>query len=226
MMNRLIAAGALVALSFSAANAADIDDRTSRLDPPNYGNPTDVEEYKTPFIGFGIGLQGSIEHDTLQLNGKDGSFFRGLSSDGFNLGGEIDYLNGYGNGRIGGYCNGGWSNVDTELDIVAIPGDLEVFRKEHQFGCGLKGGLVVTDSTFLYGKFGYEWQKWSAFNELGDANAQAWVFGGGAETLLRQDVSLDVGVDYLRLHDADDELGAVFEDSDSVRGVITLRYRP
>jgi hypothetical protein len=224
-----------MALFVSGADAADLDNRTNRLDPPpRYGNPTDVDEYKTHFIGFGIGVQGAIEHDVLQLNVPDiphgghthpGGNVRGLSADGFNLGGEIDYLNGYGNGRIGAYCNGAWSNVDTTVEGFGIGGEVEIFRKEHQFGCGLKGGLVVENTTLLYAKFGHEWQKWSSEVLDGNADVQAWVTGGGVETMLRDNVSLDLGVDYLWLRDADDGLDEVFEDSDAIRGVVTLRYR-
>lgn len=222
-MKNLIALGAALAALSSVASAADIDDRT-----PRYMLPGEETEYRQYFLGFGFGVQGSIEHDVLQLNDPGGSAnIRGISADGFNAGGELDYLFGLGNGRLGAYCNGGWSNVDSTIDFGS---EFEVFRKEHQFGCGLKGGLVVGNTTMLYAKFGHEWQKWSAFEGNFESDVQAWVLGGGGETMLSDNVSLDVGVDYLSLRDAEDvgsfPVDAVFEDSDAVRGMVTIRYRP
>lgn len=195
----------------------------------------DTADYEAPvyaFTGFGLGIDGGGQFNATQLNGEfEGEesevpfSFDGVSSDGLVGGAHLEYLFAVERFRLGAYGEGGFSNVNTDVEIGSESGDL--LKQDSYYGTGLKVGATVYGGTLLYARAGYDWSQWKAFEEV-DADVGSWLIGGGIDTMIADRWSLGLGVDYLIVDDVDaagKDLSDIFEDSEMIRAKVRLTYR-
>lgn len=220
---------ATIAASFLAlsapANASDL------LDGLNDPAP---EQGKVYFQGLAVGIDAGGQFTSIQLNGKDGDglpggdgdFFDGISSDGLIGGAHLEYLFAVDRFRFGAYGEGGFSNVNTDLDFGA--GSFDLLQQDSHYGAGLKAGVTVSGSTLVFGRVGYDWSQWDFAEGKADVDAGYWLVGGGVETMISENFSLGLGADYLLVDDveaAGKDLTAIFEDSEMIRVKARLTWR-
>lgn len=213
---------ALVAASFfaGAAGATDIfDARNDAL--------ADPVQARTYFSGIAVGIDGGGQFTSVQLNNPSGpEFFDGISSDGLIGGAHMEYLFAAGRFRAGPYAEGGFSNVNTDLDFGG--GSLDLLQQDSYYGAGLKAGVTVYGSTLVFGRVGYDWSQWDFAEGVADADAGYWLIGGSIETMISENVSLGLGADYLIVDDveaAGADLTEIFEDSEMLRIKARLTWR-
>lgn len=180
---------------------------------------------RTYFQGLAVGIDGGGQFTSLQINGEDGDYLDGLSSDGLIGGVHLEYLLATGRFRAGPYVEGGFSNVNTE---VGAPG-FDIFKQDSYYGTGIKAGITTGGSTLLFARVGYDWSQWSSDDPSSeDADFGSWVIGGGIETMISNNVSLGLGADYLIVHDveaAGEDLSKIFDDSEMLRIKARLTWR-
>lgn len=207
-------ASAAVLALFAAAPAIATDLK-------NTSDPTSAHYYDAPFQGVGGGV--SIGGQFTNIDVTAGGFsFDGIGADGLVGGAHLEYLFAVGgNFRVGLYAEGGISNVNTDLM------GMDAINQDWFGGAGAKAGFVISQ-TLIYGKLGYEWSKWSIFDEAAEADVESVLIGGGIETMIAQNVSLGVEGNYIVPVSIDVEgadLTEFLEETESFRGVVRLTYR-
>ena len=214
-----IAAFALI--SALPASAADLDQKRA----PLYGGP-EYARVAYPFTGLAVGVDGGGQFTSIDIT-AGGFSFDGISADGVIGGVNVEYLFAFNRTRLGGYVEGGFSNVNTELTGFGFSGD--VLRQDHYVGFGAKGGFMITPRTLAYGRFGYDWSQWSSdIPGAPNADVGSWLLGVGIETMVAPQMSIGLGADYLAVHDADlggTDVTSFVEDSEMGRIKARLNYR-
>jgi opacity protein-like surface antigen len=213
-MKRILVAAIAAVMSIAQASGADVYD--GRLDA-GADQPTPVY-----FQGLAVGVHGGGQFTAIDIT-DDGFAFDGISADGLVGGAGIEYLFPFGNLRVGPYVEGGFSNVNTEINGA------DLLRQDHYYGGGLKAGFVAFDSSLVYARAGYEWALWKTdADDSIDIDAEAFVIGGGVETMIGSHVSIGLGADYLVPNNvtADDiDVTSFVEDSESLRVLGRLTWR-
>lgn len=216
------AAIAAFALIFAlSASAADLDQKRA----PLYGGP-EYAKVAYPFTGLAVGVDGGGQFTSIATT-YPGYSSDGDSADGLIGGVNVEYLFAFNRARLGGYVEGGFSNVNTEFTGFGFSGD--IVRQDHYVGLGAKAGFMITPRTLAYGRFGYDWSQWSS-DIPGSLNTDigSWLLGAGIETMVTNHISVGLGADYLMLHDADyggTDITPQLEDSEMVRIKARLNYR-
>jgi outer membrane immunogenic protein len=205
-----------IALAFVAALAAP----ALAADPYS---PDAPESYDAPvyaFTGFGVGVDGGGQFGSAQVNGM-GHSFDGIAHDGGRVGAHFEYLFAVDRFRFGADIEGGFSNANTTFD------DFNILEQKSYVGTALKAGVTVYGSTLLYGRVGYEWSQWEAFEAI-DADVGAWAFGGGIDTMVSEDWSLGIDARYMLVNDVDaagEDLSDLFDDSEIIVAKARLTRR-
>lgn len=213
-MTRLLKTSASAAvLAISLAGSALAADLTK-------GDPTgsDYASYKAAFQGLGIGVHGGGQFTNIDVVDQ----FDGIGADGLIGGAHAEYLFGFGTFRAGVYAEGGISNVNTEIF------GQDLLNQDWYAGVGVKAGAVVWNSTFIYGKAGYEISKWSIAEDLAEADVESVVVGGGVETMLMPNVSVGLEANYvvpLSVEVESKDATDLVEESESLRALLRLTYR-
>jgi len=218
MFRKLMLAIAAVALSAATVQASDI------YTPDNAYQDTGTTH---AFAGLSVGIHGGGQFVAIELD-HDGNDFDGISSDGLVGGAHAEYLFSAGRFRVGPYVEGGFSDVSTRINGGPF-NDADVLAQDHYYSGGVKIGLMVSSQTMAYGRAGYEWSQWSSDLFDGNADVEAYLLGGGIETMVAEQVSLGVGVDYLTLSSAEydgTDITAFVDDTESVRALLRLNWRP
>ena len=193
----------------------------------------DQVQYEAPtyaFTGFGVGIDGGGQFNATQINCPDnqkcaGAFFDGISSDGLIGGAHAEYLFAVDRFRLGAYVEGGFSNVNTDVNFGG--GDFDLLQQDSYYGVGLKAGVTIFGNTLLYARAGYDWSQWTVF-ETEDADVGSLLFGGGIEAMVADHWSLGLGVDYMLVNDveaAGADLSDLFDDSEMLRAKMALTRR-
>lgn len=178
-MKKLTLAAALVALTASAAGAADLSSAKG-LDTASMSN-------KNTFAGWYLGVQGGGQFSNLDVADQ----FDGIDADGLVGGAHLGYNFALGSLVTGPYIEGGLSNVNIDIQGV------DALRQDWYVHGGWMLGFKPTDKTLVFGRFGYEVASWSSDIGIPDADVRSWVIGGGIDTMLTQHVSLGVTADYI-----------------------------
>jgi opacity protein-like surface antigen len=189
------------------------------------GDPTSSDHaYKAAFQGLGIGVHGGGQFTNVEIGEGDFSF-DGVGADGLAGGVHGEYLFAFGGSfRVGPYCEGGFSNVNTNVETPK--GDLDLLNQEHYYGCGAKAGAVVGDALF-YARIGVERSKWEFAEEI-DVDVDSYVIGAGIEAMIADNVSLGLSGDYITPFNIEAEghdLTKFFDETESFRGLVRLTYR-
>lgn len=211
-----ISAAALIATGILTGSAMASD-----LLDGKYENEADSQIH-TYFQGIAVGIHGGGQFTSVRLNDEE-DYFDGISSDGLIGGAHLEYLFAVNSFRIGAYAEGGFSNVNTGIGAP----DFDLLQQDSYYGGGLKAGVVVGGNTLLFARFGYDWSQWQAFEAV-DADVQSWVIGGGAETMITDNLSLGVEADYLLVNDveaASTDLSDLFDESEMIRAKVRLTWR-
>jgi opacity protein-like surface antigen len=222
----------LTAASFFAlaasANASDL------LDSLNDPAP---EHTRTYFHGLAVGIDGGGQFTSVAIDDKVWGMpfeFDGISSDGLIGGAHVEYLFAADRFRFGAYGEGGFSNVNTELEWGGISAELQ---QDHYYGAGLKAGITAGGNTLLFARVGYDWSQWTAsrswvgfpaFSAKSETDVGSWLIGGGIETMISENLSLGLGADYLIVDDveaAGEDLTKIFDDSEMLRVKARLTWR-
>lgn len=225
-----------VAVEIAAIESVQAADLKDPFDTPRYEN---YEAPTSAFIGFGIGIDGGGQFNATQLNCPDedcGEFQSadGISSDGLIGGAHAEYLFAAGRLRFGAYGEGGFSNVNTDIEFNG--GNFDLLKQDSYYGAGLKAGVTVYGNTLLYVRGGYDWSQWTFGDAIGedtDADVGSWLIGAGVDTMVSDNWSIGLGVDYLIVDDveaADQDLsemlrGEIFDDSEMLRAKVRLTRR-
>ena len=190
-------------------------------------------EVKTPFAGLAVGAHFGGQFNAMKLNHPNGTdHLDGISADGLLGGVHAEYLFKAGGFRVGPYVEGGFSNVNTSLSLFNGGFNAEL-TQESYYGGGLKAGGMISPSTLLYVKAGYDFSQYNAEASKGkksidvDADVGAWVLGAGAETMLSDHVSLGIEADYLLVDDveaAGSNLTRFLEKSEGIRTKLRTSY--
>lgn len=217
-----IGLAALTAVLISgSAYAADLGG--SYKDSPSN---TDYPTAARTFQGVGVTLFGGGQFTNVNLYDEKYDFeFDGIGADGLVGGLGLDYLVASGRFRFGAYVEGALSNVNTKIEFGPYGGDL--LQQNHYYGGGLKGGAVFGNS-FLYARAGIERASWEFAEEV-DVDVDSFVIGGGAETMIAENIALGIGVDYVTPFNIEadgQDLTDTFEKTESIRAVgrITRRF--
>lgn len=198
---------------------------TLSADLGNKGDPTSAVYQAPAFQGLGIGVHMGGQFTNVEIGHKDFSF-DGIGADGLVGGVHGEYLFGVaGNFRVGPYVEGGFSNVNTNIELGG--GDIDLLEQKHYYGGGVKAGMVFFNSALLYVRAGIERAKWEFAEEI-DVDVDSWVLGGGAEAMIADNVSLGLGLDYVTPFNIEAEghdITDFFDETESFRGVVRLTYR-
>lgn len=174
------------------------------------------------FTGFSIGIDGGGQFTSIAFD--DGPFaFDGVAADGLIGGGHVDALFAYEKLRLGGYCEGGFS--DAAMSISGI----DLIRQEHYYGCGLKAGIMLTDATLAYGRAGYDVSHWSSDLTPISADVGSWLLGGGIESMCGEHISCGLGADYLMADTVDvshgiGDVSKFLNESETLRAKARISY--
>lgn len=204
---------ALTAASFFAlaasASASDLLDGLNEPAPAQTSNP---------FAGFYVGAQVGGEFVNLDIDDQ----FDGIGADGLIGGAHAGYNFCMGSFCTGPYVEGSWSNVDTNLFGTDI-----LYQEWYAHG-GWIAGLNVSNSSFLYGKAAYELQQWSSDAGSLDGDVQAFVLGGGIDTMLTGNTSLGAFIDYVIPHKIEangTDISDLLDQSEALRAGVKLSIR-
>lgn len=194
-------------LLVSTANAADLGKGSGFSDTSN----------RTEFTGLYGGVFGGGEIDAISAVGLDG-----VSADGIVGGGVIGFDAVCGaHLRCGAWIEGGVSNVAVTY------GSTDLLAQDYFGAAGVRVGVVYGNS-LIYTRAGYQLAELSSDLTTDSIDTQSWLFGGGIETALSENLSLGANVDYLLLNDI--SVGGTnlsgYVESDGVRATVRLIYRP
>jgi hypothetical protein len=210
----------LAALLFGTpANAADVFS----------SKDTVGEVASNPFGGLYFGVNGGGQFTSIAISapGYD-ELFDGISNDGFVGGGHIGFnLCPTGNRLCAGaFFEGGWSNGETTF------ADVDVLKFKAYRQLGVLGGSLVGKSTFVDIHAAYEWQDWEASNGYDDIDVDVamWVFGAGIQTMIAENTSFGIKLDYLVLDSAEakgaGDLTKALDQTEALRVQGKLSYYP
>jgi outer membrane immunogenic protein len=234
-MKNMIRAAIIVTMAMigisNVASAADVYTPNSQVQDKGDDNFLELKPVKrNPFAGLAIGVHGGGQFNATKLDDGENSF-DGISSDGFVGGAQLEYLFSADKFRFGPYLEGGFSNVDTNLNLVGLSAEL---NQDHYYGLGVKAGVMVTPLTMVFARAGYEWSKYNltadntGINFIDeDADVGVWKVGGGVQTMVAPDVSLAVNVDYLMVDDIEavgEDLTKFLDESEGLRSTLGLSY--
>ena len=207
----------ICASSASASDLGGLKDGTR--------SDTDYTPHAAAFVGLGVGLEVGGQFTNIAIS--DGPFsFDGIGADGLVGGATLEYLFPMGRFRVGPYAEGGFSNVNTRIELGPIDGDLAT--QDYYFGGGLKIGYMIAPVTMIYGRGGYEWSQWSSDFISDKANVGSGKLGVGIESMATDHLSVGLGLDYSRPLSVDiggDDYQSLLEDTESFRGVLRFTYR-
>jgi hypothetical protein len=194
-----------------AAHAADLRDPIAKIDQLAAGN--------APFTGFYAGIEAGGQWtnlnfaDTFDGIGADGGIAGAFAGYDFALAPRF---------RAGVYVNGGFSNVNTEI------GGFDLLSQDDYIGAGARLCVLVSNSSQICGKAGYEWQNWSSDLISADVDVGQIVLGGQLETTLAEHSSFHITADYLKPNNVEiggtDVTDAV-KKSESLRVLAGVAYR-
>ena len=214
-MKKLITAASLVALfAATPALAADLGGSTK--------DDVDYSANGPAFVGFGVGIHAGGQFSNVEI--ADGEFsFDGIGADGLVGGLHVEYLFPVGRFRVGPYLEGGFSNVNTNIELGS---DVDLLNQENYYGGGIKAGVVVSE-TLIYGRFGLERSNWDVVENF-SAEVDSLVIGGGIETMIAAHTSLGVEGTYHDVFNVEAEgldVSDYLDESEGLRGVVRLTYR-
>jgi hypothetical protein len=193
--------------------------------------PLPEPAYEAPnyaFTGLGVGVDGGGQFTAIQLNDGPVSF-DGISADGLVGGGHLEYLVAVDRFRLGAFCDGGLSNVNTDIETSGPSGDL--LSMDHYYGCYGKVGATVYGDSLVAIHFGYQWSQWTVGDAFGadiQADAGFWVIGPSIETMIDPNWSVGLVGDYGFLDNVEAEgmdLTPVFDETEFGRIKVRLTYR-
>jgi outer membrane immunogenic protein len=221
-MKRFISATSIAAMATlfavsAPANAADVYGR-DEVPESSYAQP----DYN-PFAGWYFGLQGGGQFTNIDINDQ----FDGIGADGLIGGAHAGYNMQMGSLVTGPYVEGGFSNVNVDINFGAgASGDL--LSQDWYAQGGWLVGVEVYDKTLVFGRAGYEYAKWSSdfFSETVDV--YSFVLGGGIETMIAANVSIGLTADYLIPHEIEVDstnLTDLLDASEQLRAMARITYR-
>ncbi len=173
---------------------------------------------RAAFQGVGVGVNGGGQFTNIDVMDQ----FDGIGADGLAGGAHVEYLFGMGTFRVGPYVDGGISNVNTEIL------GYDLLNQDWYVGAGVKAGVVLWNSTLVYGKLGYEYSQWSIAEDAFEADVDSVVIGGGVETMISQNVSIGLEANYivpLSIEVQDKDLTDYLEESETIRALARVTYR-
>ena len=120
------------------------------------------------------------------------------------------------------YGEGGFSNVNTTLV------GFDALNQDWYVQGGLLAGYLINRTTMASFHSGYEISKWSTDLSNEDIDVGAWVIGGGLDTMVSENVSIGLKLDYLipqSVEAAGFDVTNFVEDSEGLRAQFKLTYR-
>jgi hypothetical protein len=205
----LLAASVIFSPNF--ANASDIFDGRLNQD-------SDQPVVSNPFAGFYVGAQVGGEFANLDIEDQ----FDGLGADGLIGGVHGGYNFALGNFVTGPYIEASWSNVDLNA------GGVDLLYQEWYAQGGWIAGLNVSNASLVYVKAAYEFQQWNSDAGKLDGDVQAFVLGGGIDTMLTGNTSIGVFADYIIPHKIEAnsvDITDMLEQSEAMRAGLKLTIR-
>ncbi len=214
-MTRTISALLGVSLMIaSPAMASDIFGKGSTKDAAE-----EVSYGRNPFGGFYAGIQAGGEFANIDINDQ----FDGIGADGLLGGIHAGYNLCANRFCFGPYIEGGLSNVNT--DILGF----DALTQDYYVQGGLLLGYMVGKATLISVHAGYDYSAWSSdLLPQDDITVGAIAIGGGLDTMLSQNLSLGVKVDYLMTYSVDvnnTDVTNFLEESEAIRAQLRLTYR-
>jgi outer membrane immunogenic protein len=243
-MKKLLLSTAAVALMSTAALAADLP----IYEPaPMVAPVPEASDWSGVYIGvhggYGWGNADGLGEDDFDLDGDD-DVFGDAELEGGVIGGQIGYNLQFNQFVIGIEGDGSYSFIDDDEDSFDDDdddGDIEGMESEIEYLATIRGRAgFALDRFMLYGTGGVAFAGFNneftdneedpdeedgLFDDDGDSETEVgYVYGGGAEVLLTNNVT--AGVEYLHyeFEEIGDDDSEIDGDVDVIRGRVNVKF--